>query len=78
MTQIVTEADRQAELHRLIASGQAAAIREKSGLSLAMVGRSIGTDSSVVSRWERNKRRPHGPAALAYLTLLRRLERALR
>ena len=77
MTTSLTEADRQAELHRLIASGRAQQIRAKSGLSLRMVARSIGAESSMVSRWERGKRRPHGPAAMAYLKLLLRLGKAL-
>lgn len=69
----VTEADRAAELHGLIRSGEAQHIREQSGLTLAMVGRSIGVDRSVMSRWEKGDRRPTGHAAVDYLRLLRRL-----
>lgn len=73
----LTGADRLAALNRLIAAGDAASIRERSGLSLLTVGSSIGAWPSTVSRWERGLRRPHGPAAMAYLDLLERLGKAL-
>ena len=71
-----TEADQLADLYRMTRNGKARDVRIKSGLSLAMVGRSVGCDASVISRWERGQRRAHGPTAVAYLELLRRLARA--
>jgi len=77
MTQTPTEADRTAELHRLIESGEAEKIRKKSGLPLAVVGRSVGAHASAVGRWERGERRPLGESAARYLDLLQRLGKAL-
>lgn len=71
-----TEADRRAELWRMIGDGRATAIRRSAGLSLAMVARSVGADHTAVSRWERGQRRPTGAAALNYYALLKRLDKA--
>jgi DNA-binding transcriptional regulator YiaG len=76
MTQLITEADRAAELHRLIGTGAAIEIRKRAKLSLAVVGRSIGAHSSAVGRWERGERRPVGEPADRYLDLLQRLAKA--
>lgn len=65
-----------AELYRLTSSGEARRIREESGLTLAIVARSISADRAQVSRWEKGQRRPTGQAALDYLHLLHRLAKA--
>jgi len=71
-----TEADMHAELHRLVFSGEAKKLREESGLTLAIVARSVGADRAQVSRWEKGQRRPTGQAARDYLHLLHRLAAA--
>lgn len=76
ITSTVTEADLLAELNRMIASGEARAIRKASGLSGAVVGRSVGVHTSVVLRWETGDRRPCGDGAMEYLKLMRRLKTA--
>lgn len=70
-----TELDRAIEIHRFLESGQARALRENAGLTIPLVARTVGISPSMVSRWERNERRPRGEAATRYLDLLRHLER---
>lgn len=70
-----TELDQTVELHRYIASGRARELRANSGLTIPMVARTVGVSPSLVSRWERNDRRPRGEAAARYLDLLRHLNR---
>lgn len=67
-----------AEIRRLINSGRARTIRMSAKVSLAEVAEDIedGVSPTTVLRWERGQRSPHGPAALAYLEVLRRLEQA--
>lgn len=72
-----TEAERLAALNALLKSGRALQIREKAGLPTTVVARSAGTHQSTIWRWERGQRTPTaGPAADAYLDLLRRLAKA--
>lgn len=67
-----------AALHSLLVSGEALAIRKKSGLTLELVGRSVGAHGSTVGRWERCERQlPRGEPARRYFDLLVRLRRAL-
>lgn len=62
-------------IRRLTASGEARSIRRLARLSQAEVGRSIGADTSTISRWESGQRRPRGECAIRYLRLLLRLSR---
>lgn len=56
------------------ADGTARRIREAAGLKLWEVASVIGVDGPTLSRWERGQRRPWGPAAIAWVELLDRLE----
>jgi DNA-binding transcriptional regulator YiaG len=55
--------------------GSARAIREAAELRLADIAREVGVSVETVSAWERNKQRPTGENAIAYLALLRALSR---
>ncbi len=57
------------------ANGTAREIRERHHLTLADVARAVGVDRPRLSRWERNERRPCGPAAIRWVNLLDDLER---
>ena len=57
-------------VRRLFESGAALAIREASGLSLSEAADESGVHRTTIWRWEAHERRPHGPAALAYLAFL--------
>lgn len=76
MTQMSTEADWKSELHALAVSGAARRIRDRAGLSLAVVGRSVGAHPTAVARWETGERVPTVEAGRRYLDLLRRLAKA--
>lgn len=71
----VTEADWRGELQALVTSGAARSIRQHSGLSLAVVGRSVGAHPTAVARWENAERRPTTEAGARYLHLLQRLSK---
>jgi len=60
-------------VRRLVAAGQARAIRERCGLSQGEVARLLGVNASSVSRWEAALRQPQGATALAYAALLKEL-----
>jgi DNA-binding transcriptional regulator YiaG len=57
-------------VRRLFESGAARTIRETSGLSLSEAADESGVHRTSIWRWEAHERRPHGPAALAYLAFL--------
>jgi transcriptional regulator with XRE-family HTH domain len=57
----------------LLASGEAAALRKRAGLSQRQVAARIRTDHTAVGRWERLERRPRGELALRYARFLARL-----
>ena len=65
-----------ARVRRLTKSGEAAAIRERSGLSLAELARAVGVHPSTLWRWETNGRKPRGEKAARYLATLDALKRA--
>jgi transcriptional regulator with XRE-family HTH domain len=71
-----TEALWKAELHTLAVSGAARSIRDRAGLSLAVVGRSVGAHPTAVARWENGERVPTIEAGRRYLDLLRKLAKA--
>ena len=55
---------------RLVANGEARAIRELNHLSRADVATAVGASSTAVWRWERGDRVPRGLPALRYGELL--------
>lgn len=55
------------------ADGDARAIREHAGLSLAEVADELGVAIATVHRWETGERRPRPALAIAYGRLLDRL-----
>jgi len=65
-----------AEARDLAASGVAARLRKQAHLSQADIAATVGVTTSCISRWESGERRPHGPAAVRWVRLLRRLERS--
>jgi DNA-binding transcriptional regulator YiaG len=72
---ITPEAVRLTRIRRLVASGAARAIRESAGLSLDEASASANVNRITIHRWERGQRKPHGEAALRYLTLLEELSK---
>ncbi len=62
---------------RRIAPLRGAALRHAAQLTLADVARQIGTSVQTISNWERGLALPTGERAIAYLGLLRELERLL-
>lgn len=54
-------------------SGEARRRREAANLSLAEIAGAVGVAEATVSRWERGRSSPHGPAAARYGELLARL-----
>lgn len=66
---------RLAEAYDLGRSGQARAIRLRTGLSARAVVDVVGVRGVTITRWERGLRRPTGPAALRWLRLMRELDR---
>lgn len=65
-----TELARLLEIRRLTESGEARRRRVAAGLSLSEIAQPSDVDVSTVWRWETCKRRPRGPAALRYLSVL--------
>lgn len=61
---------------RIGRDGSAKLLRNQAGVSAAAVGSACGVTASTISRWENGRRRPTGPQAVAWVRLLRRLERA--
>ena len=70
---MATRAEQLSRVRLLAASGQAHEIRVKSMTSQDDFARSIGVNTSTISRWERGERVPSGDAALRYGRLLDRL-----
>lgn len=58
---------------RLVASGDARALREAAGLSRAEAARAAGVSYPAIRLWESNDRRPTGDAGIAYGRFLREL-----
>lgn len=61
----------------LAESGEAHRLREKARLSLSEMASACEVDQSSIWRWETQRRRPRGPAAIRYarvLELLNNLE----
>lgn len=73
MDESTSIAEQIADLHRLISSGEARDIRERTGVTQANIADSIGTTPGAISRWESGARAPRGNRALQYRALLRRL-----
>jgi len=63
------------DARRLSASGDGRRLRQSAHLSLLDVAAVVQVAPVTVSRWERATRVPHGPGALAWARLLRRLEK---
>jgi DNA-binding transcriptional regulator YiaG len=57
-------------------SGEARAIRTGAKITLGEVAGHCSVTHSAVSLWERGRRNPSGPPALAYAKLLRSLQKA--
>jgi len=60
-------------LRRLMETGAARAMREAAGLSYSEAAAGAKIDRITIFRWETHRRRPHGDAALRYLSLLEEL-----
>lgn len=61
-------------VRRLAEQGVARALRLEAGLSLAEMAAAVGgVDRTTIHKWERCVRRPRGPAALRYLSVLEEL-----
>ena len=56
--------------------GTARAIRQRAGVTLAEMARTVGVTESTMSRWESGQRNPRGEAALRWMEALAELERA--
>jgi DNA-binding transcriptional regulator YiaG len=56
-------------------SGEAVRLRQRLGLSQALIAQAIGCEPPTVSRWESRNRRPHGQLAIRYGRLLADLQR---
>ena len=69
---------RLARVRRLTASGEAKEILERAQVSDNAVAQVIGVSHVTVGRWNNATRKPSGPPALAYLSLLDALCRAER
>lgn len=54
-------------------SGRAERLRRAAGVSQAELAGAVGVDASTVSRWERGRRLPRAPVAIAYARALRTL-----
>lgn len=61
-------------VRELAASGQAAAVRQRCGLTRGEVSRATGIPVSTLRRWEIGERVPTGDGALRYEAFLRELE----
>lgn len=64
-------------LRRSFASGEAQRLRVAAGVSLRRAAVVCACDPSVIARWEKGERNPHGEAALRYELLLRELAATL-
>jgi DNA-binding transcriptional regulator YiaG len=53
------------------------ALRKRADLSRDEVARQLNVSAQTVSNWEQGKRRPGGDRAVAYLELLRELQRLM-
>lgn len=62
-----------AAARRAAATGEAAELRRRAGLSQADMAKPVGVTPQAVARWEHGTRVPRGKAALRYARLLRRL-----
>jgi DNA-binding transcriptional regulator YiaG len=62
-----------AEAREKAASGEAETLRLGAGFSQVETAQVLGVDSTTVSRWERQLRRPRGMAGVRYGRFLRRL-----
>ena len=69
------DATRLIRMRTLAATGAARAIRESAGLSLTEAAAGSSVNRITIHRWEKGERRPHGEAALRYLSLLEELTR---
>jgi transcriptional regulator with XRE-family HTH domain len=67
-----------ARVRSWLRSGQARAIRRKTGMSQADVARAIGADMSRISRWESGACAPHRDSALKLARLYDGLEEIIR
>lgn len=56
-----------ARANRLARTGEARAIRERSGVSLRTLAEALGTNPGELSRWERGLARPRPSSALRWL-----------
>ncbi|WP_410662127.1 helix-turn-helix domain-containing protein [Amycolatopsis sp. lyj-84] len=68
-----TLADRVAQLHEWIGTGQARQLRVAAGLSQAAAGHDCEVAASTVHRWEVGNRLPRGRNIVAYHRFLSRL-----
>ncbi|HET6815294.1 MAG TPA: helix-turn-helix transcriptional regulator [Actinomycetota bacterium] len=57
-------------IRRLQDTGQARRIRERAGVSVALLARAIGVQEATVWRWETGRSRPREDAALRWLAAL--------
>ena len=75
---VLTETDllRMSELRQALASGRAAELRQRFGLSQGEVAAAIGVTASCVSHWEAGRRVPGTNSARRYARLLGALETA--
>jgi DNA-binding transcriptional regulator YiaG len=64
-----------ARVRHLVESGEAKTLRTDLNLSLGDIAIAIKVDQSTVYRWEHNKRKPRGAAAIRYGRLLEALAR---
>ncbi len=76
MKTISTEAEWKSELHALVVTGEARRTRDRAGLSLAVVGRSVGAHPTAIARWENGERVPTVEAGRRYFDLLKKLAKA--
>jgi len=65
-----------AEAVRLARTGEARAIRQRCGVNASAVGAACGVSASAITRWESGDRRPTGMPAIAWVRLLRELDKA--
>ena len=59
-----------ASVRRMVRSGEARLIRQRSGVSQAELARAIGATPGAVCHWESGSRIPHGILALRLLATL--------
>lgn len=71
-----SEADSGLELRRMIASGEARALRVNAGTSQRVMAQVLGVDTVTLFRWEKGISTPRGRNAREYYRFLRRLAKA--